>query len=144
MEQQLEALVAGVPGTSVRDKIMRLEGEMRKMSPIELPPTHYFAQGLYGRSIFIPRGTLLTGHIHKTEHLNVVVYGSISIVTEFGSKVIDGPYVFTAPAGAKKVGYALSDTLWLTVHATEKLEIAEIEDELIAMDYSEVPWLSSR
>ena len=143
MEQQLETLVTNLPGATTRDKILRLEGEMRKMETIDLPPTHYFAKGLYARSISIPKGVLLTGHIHKTEHLNIVAKGVISVVTEWGSKILHAPHVFVAPAGAKKVGYALEDTVWITVHATKEVDIDKIEEELIALDYAEVPWLSS-
>ena len=123
---------------TVRDKILTLESEMKKYPQVEITPVHYFAKGLYAREIFIPKGTLLTGKIHRTEHLNIISKGDISVVTEEGTKRITAPFTMIAKPGTKRVGYAHEDTVWTTVHATEETDLEKIELELIAADYGEL------
>lgn len=128
-------IVESVKGVSVRDKILNLENELRKMDQLEVEPVHYFAEGIYAREITIPKGAVLTGKIHKTEHLNIVSKGDISVVTEFGSKRIQAPFTFVAQPGTKRVGYAHEDTVWTTVHASKERDLVKLEEELIAPDY---------
>jgi hypothetical protein len=117
---------------SVRDNIIALETAMLKEPQVEIEPTHYFADGIYAREIVIPAGTLLTGKIHRTRHLNIVSKGKIAVVTEEGHKVIDAPFTFVAEAGTKRVGFALEDTVWTTIHASQETDLVKLEDELIA------------
>lgn len=131
-------IVQSITGVSVRDKILHLEEEMRKLPPLEIPPVHYFAEGLYAREITIPKGTVLTGKIHKTEHLNIVSKGEISVVTEDGNRRISAPCTFVAKPGTKRVGYAHEDTVWTTIHATKERDIEKLELELIAPDYAQL------
>lgn len=120
-----------------RGKILALEDAMRQMPQVEIPPVHYFSKGLYAREIFIPKGTLLTGKIHKTEHLNIISKGDISVVTEEGTKRIQAPFTMVAKPGTKRVGYAHEDTVWTTIHATEETDLEKIEHELIAPTFED-------
>lgn len=98
---------------------------------VDMPPTHYHADGLYGRSIFIPAGTVLTGKIHRRQHLNFLMQGDITVWTDEGMKRIQAPAIIKAEPGTKRVGYAHTDTIWVTVHATKETDVARIEAELI-------------
>ena len=121
---------------SIRERILYLEDAM-KQSPhqVEIEPTHYFAKGLYAREITVPKGTLLTGKIHKAEHFNIVSKGDISVLTEDGPKRVQAPFFMVSRPGTKRVGYAHEDTVWTTIHACTETEIEKIEAELIADDY---------
>lgn len=99
---------------------------------IEIKTTHYFAKGIYAREIFIPKGVLLTGKIHKTEHLNIVSQGKIAVVTEFGQKIIEAPCTLVSEPGTKRAGLALEDTVWTTIHGTNETDLEKLELELIA------------
>jgi hypothetical protein len=132
MNTGLAKVVNNNPGVTVRDKILSLEAEMHSMVQVEIQPVHYFAKGLYAREIFIPKGTLLTGKIHKSEHLNIISKGEISVVTEYGTKRIKAPFTMVSQPGTKRVGYAHEDTVWTTIHATEKTEIKDVEEDLIS------------
>jgi hypothetical protein len=44
--------------------------------------------------------------------------------------------VLVSKAGTKRVVYTQTDTIWTTVHLTEKVDLDEIEDEIIAKDYA--------
>lgn len=110
---------------------------------IELKTTHYFAQGMYAREIFIPKGTVLTGKIHKTEHISVVSQGEIMVWTDEGMKRVKAPYTVVAKPGMKRVGLALEDTVWITFHTNENNEtdLVKLEDKLIAKTFAELEFI---
>jgi len=120
---------------TVRDNILALERSMLEQPQVEIEPTHYFADGIYAREIVIPAGTLLTGKIHRTRHLNIVSKGKIAVVTEDGQKIIEAPCTFVAEAGTKRVGLALEDTVWTTIHASQETDLDKLETELIAPSF---------
>jgi hypothetical protein len=137
MNTELAKTVDRCSGASVREKILALEAEMSKADQVIIRPVHYFAKGLYAREIFVPKGVLLTGKIHRTEHLNVISKGDISVVTEDGTKRIKAPFTMVSQPGTKRVGYAHEDTVWTTIHATEETDVDKIEKELIAPTYED-------
>lgn len=135
---------SGLPNyLKVRSDIDRLETEMKKHEQLDLPPRHYFANGLYAREIFIPKGTLLTGKIHKREHLNIISQGDISVMTEDGVKRIVAPFTMVSRPGMKRVGYAHEDTVWTTIHATDETDLGKIEAAMIATTYEDVGVIES-
>lgn len=127
----------------IRDGIHDLEEALLDL-PEELQingeelTTHYFAPGVYARELRIPKGMVLTGKIHKTEHLNIVSKGRIAVSSIEGRKVIEAPATFVSMPGTKRAGYALEDTVWTTIHVTEETDLAKIEAEVIAKDYNEM------
>lgn len=127
---------------AVRAKILHMEEEMRKHpEQLELTVKHYFAPGNYAREIFLPKGCVVTGKIHKHAHLNIISKGKVSVVTEFGPMVIEAPYTFVSEAGTKRALYADEDTIWTTIHPTDETDVAKIEDEIIAKNYEELGML---
>jgi hypothetical protein len=128
---------------AVRRGIIRLEHQINEykaehgLPDPELPLWHAFAPGAYARTIFIPAGTLVVGKIHKHAHLNILIRGRVSVATEEGPMELEAPRVMTSKAGTKRVVYTHEPTLWTTIHLTEKTDIAEIEDEIIAKSYEE-------
>ena len=110
--------------------------------------THHFAPvveeygcGTYARELFIPKGTVLTGKIHKLPHLNILAKGKLVVLTEKGRETFKAPVTFVSPAGVKRAGYILEDTVWITVHLTKDLgedKLDKIEDEVIAKTFAEL------
>ncbi len=121
-----------------RDKMMALENEMRKHPQLEDQVTHHFAPGVYARELFIPKGALLTGKIHKTEHLNIISQGKIIVSNMGESRTITAPHILVSKPGTKRAGYALEDTIWITIHPTLETDLIKIEEEVIAKDFDEV------
>ncbi len=116
-----------------REQIDRLEREIA-MHPgrvEELPVFHHFAPGLYAREMHIPAGMALTGKVHKTEHMNILLQGEIIVWTEGGMKHLRAPYTFVSKPGTKRVGRTVTDTIWTCFHVTDKTDLAEIEKEVI-------------
>lgn len=139
MNTRVEAHSPGV----MREKILALEAAMFAMpdQQVELKTTHHFAPGVYMRELFIPKGTTLTGKIHKTEHLNILSQGDLSVWTEDGIKRLQASTVITSKPGTKRVGYAHEDSVWITVHPNldEARDVDLIEERLIAKTFAEVP-----
>jgi hypothetical protein len=127
----------------VRRGIIRLEHQIHEynaehgLPEPDMPLWHAFAPGAYARTIFIPAGTLVVGKIHKHAHLNILIRGRVSVATEEGPMELEAPRVMTSKAGTKRVVYAHTAVLWTTIHLTNKTDIAEIEDEIIAKSYDE-------
>lgn len=126
----------------MRASILKIEAVMMAMTDhqIEIKTTHHFAPGVYMREIFIPKGATLTGKIHKTEHLNILSQGDLSVWTENGMKRLKASTVVKSLPGIKRVGHAHEDSVWITVHpnATKETDVDKIEEMLIAKSFDEV------
>lgn len=116
-----------------REQIEQLEAQMRMMEQLPIEPVHHFADGLYAREITIRAGTILTGKVHSTEHLNIVSQGRIAVWTEDGMKIVAAPCTLVSRPGTKRVGFALEDTVWTTIHANpgNLTDLAALELALI-------------
>lgn len=120
-----------VLATPTLDKILLFEDHIKKMEQLDIPVTHMFAPRVYSRMITIPAGGVVTGEIHREAHLNILVKGSIRIWMNGETRDMHAPLMFVAPAGTKKVGYAFTDTTWITVHGTTETDIDKIKQEMI-------------
>jgi hypothetical protein len=113
-----------------REQVDALEREVQKLPQIDCPVWHYFAPGLYARKMLIRAGTVLTGAVHRTEHL-VIVSGDIEVTTDDGvQRIADQHFVFTSKPGVKRAGFAHADTFFTTVHATNERDLDELAREL--------------
>lgn len=126
----------------MRGKIVALEAKMLAAPAeiqIQIETTHYFAPGVYMRQVFIPKGALVTGKIHKTEHLNILSKGELTVWTDEGMKRLTASTVVKSKPGIKRVGYAHEDSVWITVHpnVTEERDTDKIEEMLIAKTFEE-------
>lgn len=99
---------------------------------VEIRFTESLVDGLYTRTIFIPKGATVVGKIHRKPCVNIVASGDISIMTESGALRVQAGYTVTSPAGIQKVGYAHEDTIFINVFRTEETDITLIEADLIA------------
>lgn len=118
-----------------RDKLIELGEVCKDMPQVELELNQYFCNGVYAREILIPKGVTVVGEIHLFDQINVVSKGKIKVVTDQGEKVIEAPATFISPAGVKRAGFALEDTVWTVFHATDKTNETDIRKEFIAPDY---------
>ncbi|HDR9078190.1 TPA: hypothetical protein QDA98_000740 [Burkholderia vietnamiensis] len=120
----------GAVDNSMLDYVNRLEAEVSKLPQAACPVWHHFAPGLYARQMFIPAGTVLTGAVHKTEHL-CIVSGDIDVTTDDGVRRITAQQLIIKSApGAKRAGFTHADTFWTTVHATDETDLDKLVVEL--------------
>lgn len=130
---------------TIREKILRLQDEMLKAVDhhVDCPVRHIFAPGLYAREMFIPKGTVIVGKIHKHAHVNTISKGKCSVMTEFGPREIEAPHTFVSDVGTKRVVVALEDVIWTTYHPSNETDLTKLEDEIIAKSYDEIGLLES-
>jgi len=125
-----ELVAVGNPDLTPRQKVEALEHELDQLSQVECPVRHYFVPGMYAREMTIPAGTVLTGAVHKTEHLSTISAGCIVVQTDDGLKEMRAPFTFVSKPGAKRAGVALETTVWTTYHATTTTDVDELVEEL--------------
>ncbi len=120
-----------------RMKMETLELAIRnELEPVELEVRHHFAHGTYTRELFIPKGTVLTGHIHRHSVVNIISKGRILAVSDEGEREIGAPFAFVTGPFVKKAGFALEDTVWLNVHPWDGVStVDEIEKLVIVPSY---------
>jgi hypothetical protein len=119
-----------VPAQVSHEMVYRLEEELQKMPQADCPVWHFFAPGLYARKMLIPKWTVLTGAVHKTEHL-CIISGDIDVTTDDGMRrITDSHAIIVSKPGAKRAGYAHEDTYWTTVHATNETDLDKLVVEL--------------
>ena len=126
-----------------REAIMRLQDAIvyggLDVGPAACPVQHHFAPGAYGREMTLPAGLVVVGKIHKHAHINVISKGRVQVFTEQdGVLELAAPCTFVSSPGTKRVVHVLEETVWTTVHVTDKTDLAEIEREVIATNFSEV------
>jgi hypothetical protein len=117
-----------------KEQIERLQAEMVKMPQAELETEHYFSEGMYCRKLTRPAGTLIVGKCHKKPHFFLCAKGEIIAWTESGMRRLQAGDIIESQPGTKRVTYAISDAIGITVHKTDKTDLDEIEAELIEPD----------
>lgn len=144
-----------------RQSVLNLENEFKKgiengeLQSVaeECKLTHYFAPidekygcGAYARQIFLPKGSIVIGKIHRHQHLNFILQGKVSVATEFGKKYFEAPCTFISEVGLKRAVYAEEDTIWTTVHLTAHIgeeNLSKIEEEVIAPTYDQLGFIDT-
>lgn len=101
---------------------------------IDVPVQHHFAPGVYMRQMDAAAGTLVVSKMHRTEHMNILVKGSLTVATEDGIQLMTAPCVLKSMPGTKRIGYFHEDSSWITVHPTEEIDLEKIEQQVIVPD----------
>lgn len=149
METNLKETESQLPvdKEKIRDTILEFEKELAKMPGAVfgdsdlMPLTHSFAPGIYVREIFIPKGTILTGKIHRHKHPNFLMSGEVLVVTENGGmEHLKAPMSMISPAWTKRAIKALEDTVWITVHENKnnEFDLEKIEQFVIAESFEQL------
>lgn len=124
-------LISEVPS---REQIDRLQAEMAKLPQAELETEHFFSPGMYLRRVYRPAGTLIVGKVHKKPHFFLCAKGEIIAWTEMGMRKLQAGDVVESQPGTKRVTLAVTDSIGVTVHLTDKTDLDEIEQELVEPD----------
>jgi quercetin dioxygenase-like cupin family protein len=124
--------------TAGREMIQSLEHRIATELPqADLKVKHGFAPGVYARKLYVPKGTILTGKVHKFAHWNVLLKGHIEVMTEHGVKHVRAGDMFVSPAGTKRAGFAHEDSVWVTMHPTNETDVAKIEADVVVDTFEE-------
>jgi quercetin dioxygenase-like cupin family protein len=117
--------------------MLNLERAIATLPPAKIETSHHFSPGIYARELFIPKGCVLTGKIHRHAHLNILAQGRIMVRGEGGTQIVTAPAVIPSLPGVKRAGYALEDSTWITIHATDETDLEKLEELFIVTDVAE-------
>lgn len=112
------------------ERITDYQRALSKLPQIDVPVQHIFAEGLYGRPMYMKPGESVVGATHGKEHLCIVV-GNCIVVDGTSRRELVGVNIFVSKPGAKRAIIALGDVVWMTVHATTLTDVAEIEKAVL-------------
>lgn len=127
----------------IRNSILGLEAAMQGLpdeTKLALETMHTFIDGIYVRTVLMRAGSLVTGKIHRKEHIVIVSKGCASVVSEeFGSQQIGSPQIFVSPPGVKRLLFIHEDMIFTTVHPnpSNTRDIAKLESELMVPSFEE-------
>lgn len=106
------------PREQLLARIYALEAEILEQPQTDCPVVHHYAPGVYVREMTVPPFTVLTGAVHKTEHLAMLIQGRIEVLTEDGLQVLEAPCTILSRPGIKRVGRTFEEgAIWSTIHA---------------------------
>lgn len=104
----------------VSDQTDQLEVAMLNHEPVYCPLHHQFTNGMYSRTIYMPKGTLITSLVHRTEHQFIVSHGSALVkVNENEWDRIFAPFVGVTKPGTRRILHIEEDCVWTTLHPTD-------------------------
>lgn len=128
------------PDLSMRERVERAERVIDQHPQRDCPVQHFFAPGVYMRLMTIPAGVTLTGAVHRTEHLNIVLRGHIAASTDHDVQERRGGDIFMSQPGLKRIGRALEETVWITVHAnpTDERDLDKLVPLLVEASNAEL------
>lgn len=132
-----EIATATVAPLTMREQVNALEAESLKREQVECPVKHYFSRGVYAREGTIPKGTLVTGAIHKYEQINILSKGDISVLTEDGIVRVQAPFTVVSPPGTKRIAYTHEESVWTTIFATDETNPEKIVADMCAFSEQE-------
>ena len=127
-------MVQGVENGEIEDNTDNTE-----LEHFFVPSDKDYGCSTYARQLFMPKGMVVVGKLHKKPHLTFLMKGTVLVVSEHGGQQrIKAPLTFVSPAGAKRVFYIEEDTILTTVHLTKETkekDLDKVEDEVISPTY---------
>lgn len=103
----------------------------RDIPLVELEVTHHFAPGIYVREMFLPKGTVAVGKVHKTSHMTVISKGRLALCDENSMRILEAGAHFTSEAGTKRAVYVHEDSILSTIHPTDEKDPKTLERLLV-------------
>ena len=109
---------------------------LKKAAPLK----HNFEGGLYTRTMFMPKGSVIVSMIHRQQHPSFLLKGELSYLTDEGEvKRIKAPYTVFTQEGTQRVFYVHQESIWTCVYKTDATTVEEAELDIYADKYVELP-----
>jgi hypothetical protein len=119
----IESFCLQVGATDTTDLIDHVEAYIAQCEQSDYYSNHHFYPGLYSRETVIPGGTVFVTDIHTTEHPLFLMCGIITIWKEASEGVtLYAPCVLHNTPGTRRIIYAHTDVVGVTVHATDETD----------------------
>lgn len=106
----------GITQAVQRDKVFRLEAQLLTLPQVDCPVRNVFADGIYAREMTLPAGTVITGAVHKTQHITIISKGRVHVLRPEGPQEFVAPAMFVSEPGVKNAVHVLEDAVWTTFH----------------------------
>jgi len=129
----MNKLIAGISSPS-RKQIEDFQRAASMLPQAEFETKHYFSDGMYCREVMQPKDSVVIGKVHIKPHLFMLLSGEMTIVGNGYRERVKAPYVLAADGDDKRALYAHEDSVYVTVHKTDKTNLDELEKELIKDD----------
>ena len=128
----LAQILGGIQNKSYIDTVRDVQQQIQDNAElIDVPVEHHFAPGVYMRQMNAKAGTVVVSKMHRTEHMNILLSGSLTVATENGIELLKAPVVLKSMPGTKRIGYFHEDSTWITVHPTNETDLNLIEQQVI-------------
>lgn len=95
---------------------------------------HYMpddGSGVYIKWTSIPAGRVLQMHTHTFTHKSVLCHGRAMVTAGGISRVVEGPDVLTVQSGSPHEVEALTDCVWLCIHATDETDPEMVDHRIV-------------
>jgi hypothetical protein len=100
-------------------------------SQVDCDIIHSFAPGIYMREAHMPADSTILGHCHKTEHLNLMMSGVMTMYHADGStSLLKAPMMLAGKPG-RKLAYMHTAVIWINIHATEERDVETLDRLLL-------------
>lgn len=127
--------------SEIKQNIIKFENALLQLpeeQKIELEVKHYHANGVYAREMHLPINTMLSGAIHKYDHICILQKGKIAVVDEFNGKTeLTAPEIFISKAGVKRAIFAVEESIFITCHLCKETEEDKIWQQLVSKTYQD-------
>ena len=93
---------------------------------------HHFSDGLYAKEMFLVKGAFAVQHQHTYDHLSILSKGKVRVLFDGeNSKEYTAPACINIVKNLNHAVYALEDSVWFCIHATEETDVDKVDSVLI-------------
>jgi quercetin dioxygenase-like cupin family protein len=92
---------------------------------------HFFSDGVYAKQMHLPKGHGAITHQHKYSHLSILAKGTVIVTCDGEQTTYTAPTCIEIKAGVNHGIYAIEDSDWFCVHATEETDVEKVDEVLI-------------
>jgi len=118
----------------MRQRVEALQREVAQFEQYEPPTVHTFHGGMYCREVTQAAGSLVVGKVHLKDHLFVLLRGTMLVTSGDEAREMTAPAMLCSVPGTKRALYAVTDALYMTVHATTLTSVEEVEALVVEAD----------
>ena len=89
---------------------------------------HIVAENIYIREMHVKASTVIIGAKHLCETVAILTKGRMRLYTPEGVRLIQAPFTAITPPGSQRIGHALEDCIFVTIHERLGRSVSQIED----------------
>ncbi len=123
---------------SIDDVIKTLSAQ----DQVDLQEEHLFIEGVYCRHGIMPKGSLIVGHVHKKEAINVLASGSMLIKSRMEDDwvKVEAPFLNSTSGGKRKIIYTLADCFFMNIFRTDNTDLDKLYEECVYEEKGSKPY----